>query len=83
VVAEPRVVRKNSLGQTLRTVVATLLLAAVVVIAFANDDQTDIDLLFEQYDAPLWLLLAASAGAGFLIGALLTMGRRRRRATTI
>jgi uncharacterized integral membrane protein len=76
---EPRVVRKNSFGQTLRTVIATVLLVAVVAIAVANTDQVNVDLLFEQYDAPLSALVGGAAGAGFLIGALLGLGRGRRR----
>lgn len=76
---EPRVVRKNSFGQTLRTMIATVLLVAIVAIAVANTEQVDIDLLFEQYDAPLSALVGAAAGAGFLVGALLGFGRGRRR----
>ena len=75
---EPVVVRKNSFGQTLRTMLATILLVAVVAIAIANDDQFNIDLLFEQYDVSIAAVIGVAAGAGFLIGSLLTMGRRRR-----
>ena len=75
--AEPTVVRKNSFGQTLRTIIATVLLVAIVAIAIANTDEVGIDLLFEQYDAPLSALVGGAAVAGFLIGALLTRGRRR------
>jgi uncharacterized integral membrane protein len=77
---EPRVVRKNSFGQTLRTMIATVLLVAVVAIAVANTDQVNVDLLFEEYDAPLSALVGGAAGAGFLIGALLGFGRGRRHA---
>ena len=77
--SETVVVRKNSFGQTLRTMIATVLLVAIVAIAIANTDQVNVDLLFEQYDAPLSALVGGAAGAGFLIGALLGMGRRRRR----
>ena len=76
---EPTVVRKNSFGQTLRTILATVLLVAVVAVAIANTDQVDVDLLFEQYEAPLSALVGGAAGAGFLIGALLGLGRGRRR----
>jgi uncharacterized integral membrane protein len=75
--SEPTVVRKNSFGQTLRTIIATVLLVAVVAIAIANTDEVGIDLLFEQYDAPLSALVGGAALAGFLIGALLARGRRR------
>ena len=76
---EPRVVRKNSFGQTLRTMIATVLLVAIVAVAIANTDEVNVDLLFEQYDASLAALVGGAAGAGFLIGALLGFGRGRRR----
>jgi uncharacterized integral membrane protein len=75
---ETVVVRKNSFGQTLRTVLATVLLVAVVAIAIVNTDEVNVDLIFEQYDAPLAALVGGAAGAGFLIGALLGLGRGRR-----
>jgi uncharacterized integral membrane protein len=76
----PQVVRKNSFLQTLATVLATVILVAVVAIAIANTDQVDIDLLFDSVDVPLSALVGSAAFAGFLIGALLGLGRRRRRA---
>jgi uncharacterized integral membrane protein len=77
--AETRVVRKNSFGHTLATILATLILAAVVVVALVNTDQTDVDLVFERYDLPLSALVGGAAGAGLLIGLLL--GARRRAST--
>lgn len=73
------VVRKNSFGQTLATILATIILVAVVAVAIANTDQVDVDLLFENVDAPLSALVGGAAGAGFLIGALLGYAMRRRR----
>lgn len=76
-----RVVRRNSFGQTLRTVIATVLLVGVVAVAAANTDRVDVDLLFENYDVALSALIAGAAVAGFLIGALLAWrGGRRTRA---
>lgn len=77
---EPRVVRKNSFGQTVATMLATALLVAVVAIAAANTDEVDVDLLFERYDLALSALVGGAAGAGFLIGALLGWARGRHRA---
>lgn len=74
----PVVVRKGSFGATVRTVLATLLLVAVVLVAAANTDDVEVDLLFETYQVALSLLVAATAAAGFLIG-LLAGARRRRR----
>jgi uncharacterized integral membrane protein len=75
--AEPVVVRKNSVGGTVRTVLATALLVAVVLVAVANTGDVRVDLLFEDYRVSLALLVAGSAVAGWLIGLL--MGARRRR----
>jgi uncharacterized integral membrane protein len=77
-IAEPRVVRRNSFGQTLRTVLATLILAAVVVVAAVNTDEVNVDLVFEEYEAPLSALVGGAAGAGLLIGLLLGVRRRPR-----
>jgi uncharacterized integral membrane protein len=71
------VVRRNSFGQTLRTIIATVLLVAIVAVAVANTDEVNVDLLFEQYDAPLAALVGGAGGAGFLIGVLLGWRGRR------
>ena len=76
--AGPAVVRKNSVGQTTRTVVATVILAAVVLVAAVNTDRVDVDLVFEQYEAPLAALVGGAAVAGFLIGLLLGIRRHPR-----
>lgn len=75
---EPVVVRKNSVGQTIRTVVATILLVAVVAVAAANTDEVTIDLLFGEYRVELWAIVAVTALAGLVVGALLAFGRRTR-----
>jgi uncharacterized integral membrane protein len=72
-----RVVRRNSFGQTLRTILATILLVGVVAVAAANTDQVGVDLLFESYDVSLSALVGCAAGAGFLIGVLLAWRSRR------
>jgi uncharacterized integral membrane protein len=74
------VVRRNSFGQTLRTILATVVLVAVVAVAAANTDDVNIDLLFEEYDVSLSALVGGTAFAGFLIGALLAWRGKRARA---
>lgn len=76
---EAVVVRKNSFGQTLATILATIILVAVVAVAIANTDEVDVDLLFDNVEASLSALVGGAAGAGFLIGALLGFAARRRR----
>lgn len=71
------VVRRNSFGQTIRTVLATVLLVAIVAVAVANTDQVDIDLLFETVDVSLAALVGGAAFVGLLIGVLLGRAGRR------
>jgi len=71
-----RVVRRNSLGHTLRVMLATVLVVAIAAVAVANTEQVDVDLLFETYDAPLYALVGGAAGAGLLVGLLLGWRRR-------
>jgi uncharacterized integral membrane protein len=78
---EQVVVRKTSVSAILKTVVATLLLVAIVLVAAANTDEVPVDLLFETYDVALSLLVGATAVAGFLIGLLIGTVRQRRRRT--
>lgn len=75
-VASERVVRKNSFGQTLRTVLATVLVVALATVIIVNTDRVDVDLIFESYDVSLAALLAGSAGVGLLTGLLLGFRRR-------
>lgn len=70
-----RVVRKNSFGQTLRTILATVLVVALAAVIIVNTDRVDVDLLFDSYEAPLAALLAGSAGVGLLTGLLLGFRR--------
>jgi uncharacterized integral membrane protein len=74
------VVRRNSFGQTLRTILATVVLVAVVAVAAANTDEITVDLLFEEYEVSVAGLVGGTAFAGFLIGALLAWRGKRARA---
>lgn len=65
---DPVVVRKNSFGQTIRTVIATVCLAAVVAFMAMNTEEVGIDLGFERYDAPMWAVAGIAAAAGVVIG---------------
>lgn len=81
---EPRpiVQRKNSMGQTLRTVVATVCVLAVAAFMVLNTDDVSVDLGFETYDAPLWLAVGSAAAAGVVLGWMLGWRRCRRPHTT-
>jgi uncharacterized integral membrane protein len=66
-----RVVHRNSIGHTLRTMLATLLLVAIAAFAVANTDRVGVDLLVEEYETSLAVLVGVSAAAGALLGLLL------------
>jgi len=67
--------RQRSLAHDARLIVATILVALLVVFAVDNRRETRVEYLVGHRDAPLWVLLAATALVGALIGALVT--RRR------
>ncbi len=79
--AEPATttVRRNSFGQTLRTVLATILLVAVVAVAVANTEEVSVDLLYDTVTPSLASLVGGAAVAGLLIGMLFGYGRGRHR----
>lgn len=57
-------------GQTVRVVIGLVVLAAVVVFAAVNTDDVSVDWVFDKTEAPLWVVIAASAVAGAVIGAV-------------
>jgi uncharacterized integral membrane protein len=54
-----------------RIVLGTIILAALVVFAIDNRRHIHVDYIVGSTDAPLWLVLAATAVAGALIGWLI------------
>ena len=56
-------------AKRVRVVIWLLVLAAVVVFAAVNTDDVSVDWVFDETEAPLWLVIAASAVAGAVIGA--------------
>ena len=64
--------RRVRAGQTVRVVIWLAVLAAVVVFAAVNTDDVSVDWVFDKAEAPLWLVIAASAVAGAVIGAAAT-----------
>jgi uncharacterized integral membrane protein len=74
---DPVVVRKNSFGQTIRTMIATVCLAAIVAFMAMNTEEIRVDLGFERYDAPLWAVAGITAAAGIVVGWMLGWRRCR------
>lgn len=63
-------------GDLARLIPAAILVVALLGFGFANTESTTVDFLFTETDAPLIVVLLATAVVGAVIGALL---RRRRR----
>jgi uncharacterized integral membrane protein len=57
-------------GQTVRVVIWLVVLAALVVFGALNTDKVSIDWAFDTTRVALWLVIAVSAAAGFVIGYL-------------
>jgi uncharacterized integral membrane protein len=60
--------RRIRTGQTIRVIVWLVVLVAVVVFALVNTDEVSVDWIFDDATAPLWVVIAVSAGAGAIIG---------------
>jgi uncharacterized integral membrane protein len=57
-------------GQTVRVVIWLVVLGALVAFGALNTDKVSIDWAFDTAEVALWLVIAVSAVAGFVIGFL-------------
>ncbi|MDO8389780.1 MAG: LapA family protein [Actinomycetota bacterium] len=55
-------------AQTFKVVVWLAVVAILVVFAFANSTKVDVDWVFNDAEAPLYLVIGASAIAGAILG---------------
>ena len=67
--------RAADTAHTVRIVLAVLLAVALVALAAANTDDVHVDYLVGDTDAPLVVVVAASALVGALIAALVRVRR--------
>ena len=65
-----RPTRRDRFAHDVRLIVATIVLAALVVFAIDNRKQTSVSWIVGDGRAPLWILLIAAAVAGAIVGAL-------------
>lgn len=65
--------------QKIRYFLFLLAVLAVIVVAFQNQDRVDVKILFFNGRYPLTLLLLATSGVSFILGAICTMWRGHRR----
>lgn len=63
-------------SQTMRVILAVLLLTLIVGFAVANTHAVTIEWLFATTVAPMVLVIAVSGGVGFLLGALVAYRSR-------
>ena len=60
--------RRVRASQTIRVVIWVVVLAALVALAAVNTERTNVDWIVDESDAPLWVVIGASAVAGAIIG---------------
>jgi uncharacterized integral membrane protein len=73
-----RSTERMSTGAIVRLVIAGIVLIVIIVFCARNTDKTNIDYLFGDADAPLFIVVALSALAGAVLGALGSWRRHRR-----
>jgi uncharacterized integral membrane protein len=68
--------RARTSGETARLALAAVVLIVAVVFALANTDDTNVDYLFGDTDAPLIVVMVLSAVAGAVVAVLVAWRRR-------
>jgi uncharacterized integral membrane protein len=68
--------RSDTFGIIVRTVIFTLAIAAIVVVATQNEGDVRFDMVFEQYSTPLWVVMVLPAALGCIAGLMVRSGRR-------
>lgn len=69
--------RRIRISQTVRLLGLFGAVAALVALAFANQDDVEVDWLVGSTDGPLVVVIAVSAALGVLLGALLSWRHNR------
>ena len=64
--SEPR--RRRTVGESLRVFVVLALLAGLVLVALDNRATVQVGYVFGDVKAPIWIVLAAAAVSGVVIG---------------
>jgi uncharacterized integral membrane protein len=77
---EPGEYRKEGPGG--KTIAVIVALVVLVLFVLQNRDRANVDFLFWDVDARLWVVVVLSAGLGFVIGWFLGRSRRAPRSGT-
>jgi uncharacterized integral membrane protein len=72
-----REVRHIERRSAARAILAAVIVAGIVTFATINRHDVEVDFLVDAVDAALWIVIALSAAAGMVIGALLGWRRAR------
>lgn len=67
-------------GISPKAIIAIVIAVVVLIFAFQNADETNVSVLSWDLNVPLWFVIAATAGLGFVVGWLLGRASGRRRA---
>ena len=68
--------RGDTAGLIARTIIFTLAVAAIVVVCTQNLGDVNLDMVFEEYATPMWVVIALSAALGCIAGLMVRGGRR-------
>ncbi len=68
--------RRIRIGQTVRVVGLVVLALVLAGLALANQIDVEVDWLFDTTEGPLVVVIAISAGLGFLLGVLVAWRRK-------
>lgn len=63
------------LGTIVKVIVWVLVLGAIVLFALSNREETNVDWVFDETETALWIVIAISTVAGFVLGSVTS--RRR------
>jgi uncharacterized integral membrane protein len=56
------------LGTIVKVAVWVIVLGAIVVFALSNRDDVNVDWVFDETETALWVVIAVSTVAGFILG---------------
>jgi uncharacterized integral membrane protein len=68
--------RWSTFGLIVRTIIFTLAVVAITVVATQNLDDVNVDMVFEDYTTPMWVVMVLSAAVGCIAGLMVRSGRR-------
>ncbi|MCU1397233.1 MAG: hypothetical protein JWN62_342 [Acidimicrobiales bacterium] len=69
--SDVRAVHRRDVGRIFRFIIITALVAVLVIVALDNRSDVRVGYAIGEADAPVWIVLVASAVAGMIIGWLI------------